>query len=76
MTIWCTDYWTLNRVGRLCKMGGRIEAETLEEAERIGAETGHVVLGEFAGEEEWDDGGLCDRVQKARDEEWLREKGR
>ena len=72
MKTFVTDYYALNEVGRLCKLSGRIEAETIEEAERIGAETGHTVLGELTGEEEWDDGGFCDRVQKARDEDWLR----
>ena len=72
MKTFITDYWALNEVGRLCHMGGEIEAETLEDAKRIAKTIGHVVLGELMGEEEWEGGGdFCDRIMRERDEEWL-----
>ncbi|KKL17136.1 hypothetical protein LCGC14_2488530 [marine sediment metagenome] len=77
MKTFCTDYWALNEVGRLCRMGGRIEAETLADAEAIAEKTGHVIVGEFQGEVEWPEGGdFCDRVTKQRDEDWLKGTGR
>lgn len=73
MKTFVTDYWALNEVGRLCKMGGQIKAETLEEAKATAEAMGHVVLGELVGEEEWPEGGnFCDAVQRQRDADWLK----
>ena len=73
MKTFCTEYWVSNEVGRVCRMGGMIEAETLEEAEAKAEVLGHVVVGEFTGEE---DAGLkvdanIESTQQERDGEWL-----
>lgn len=73
MTIYCTEYTVSNEVGRVCKMCGEIEADSLEEAEEIGEKIGHTVLGELLEEIDAPEfGDFCDRVQKQRDEDWLR----
>lgn len=73
MTIYCTEYIVSNKVGRIHKMCGEIEADSLEEAEEIGKKIGHTVLGELLEEIEAPEmGGFCDQVQKQRDEDWLR----
>ena len=73
MPIYCTEYIVSNEVGRVHKMCGEIEADSLEEAERIGRELGHTVLGELLEEMEAPEmAGFCDRVQAERDEAWVR----
>lgn len=70
--IFVTDYYALNKVGRLCKMGGKIAARSREEAEKVAAETGQVILGEPVQEIDAPEmGDFCDRVQAERDREWL-----
>ena len=70
--IFVTDYYALNEVGRVCKMGGKIVAINREEADRIAEETGHTILGEWQGDVEWPEADdFCDRVQAERDREWL-----
>jgi len=71
-----TEYLVLNEVGRpVGWCGPRIEAETLEQAEQKAEEMnlGLTVLGEFRGEEDWDDmpDGLAGAMREAADEEWL-----
>ncbi len=74
--IFVTDHYALNEAGRLCKMGGRIEADSLEKAQATAEALGHTVLGELVGEEEWAEGGdFCDSVQAERDREWLKGNG-
>lgn len=70
--IFVTDYYALNEVGRLCKVGGKIAARSREEAERTAEALGHTVVGELVGEKEWPEGGeLCDVIQWQRDREWF-----
>ncbi len=76
MTVWLTDYWALNEVGRLCKMGGKIQAETVAEAEKIATETGHVILDKWQGDVDWDGADdSCDAIQRQRDADWLNGQG-
>lgn len=73
MPIYVTDYYVLNEVGRLCKMGGKIEAATLAEAEKIAADTGHTILGEWQGDVDWPEGDdFCDDIVRQRDADWLK----
>lgn len=75
MKIFLTEHFVSNEVGRVCKMcGPRIKAENLEEAEIQAEKLGITVVGEFVSEEDWPEGGdFCDRVQKERDEAWLKD---
>lgn len=74
MKTWLTEYWVSNEVGRVCKMGGEVEAETEEEAKAKAEALGHTFLGELTGEVDASDmGDFCDRVQKERDEAWLKD---
>lgn len=74
---YATDYYALNEVGRLCKMGGVIEAGTREEADKIAERLGHTIVGENLTEENLSDemNAFCERAMKQRDEEWLKERG-
>lgn len=74
--IFVTDYYASNEVGRVCKMGGQIEAETRAEADEIAERTGHTIIGVLVDEVDADGlGDFCDAVQKQRDEDWLRGQG-
>jgi len=71
MNKYLTEYWVSNEVGRVCKMAGEIMAESLEDAERRVPE-GHVVLGKWSGDVEWEGAdGFCDKIQAQRDKDWL-----
>ena len=74
MKTWCTEYFASNEVGRVCKMAGQIEAETEEEAKAKAKDLGHTFLGLLVGKEDAPEmGDYIDRIQKERDEEWLKE---
>ncbi len=72
MKTWLTEYFASNKVGRVCKMGGEVYAETKEEAMAKAEALGHTFLGLLVGEEDASDmGDFCDRVQEERDAAWL-----
>lgn len=71
--IYVTDYYALNKIGRLCKMGGQIEAKSRAEADKIAKRTGHTIIGILEDEVDAEDmGAYCDEVQRQRDEDWLK----
>lgn len=73
MPIYLTEYLVLNEIGRPCKIGGQIEAESEVEARAKCEELGHTYVGLLVGEEDWPEGGdYCDSVIKQRDEDWLK----
>ena len=72
MPTYLTEYFASNEVGRICKMGGDIQAETMEEAMKICEEIGQTYVGELVGEVDASDmAGLCDSIQEQRDRDWL-----
>lgn len=77
LSLYLTEHFVSNEVGRVCKMAGpKIEAESFEDAEKQGEVLGLTVLGRWEGDVEWsgaDD--FCDRVQRQRDEDWLKDQG-
>lgn len=77
MKTWLTEYYASNEVGRVCKMGGDVKAETEEEAKAKAKALGHTFLGELVGEEEVSPemNDYIERVQKERDDAWLKSEG-
>ena len=73
MKKFATEYIVSNKVGRVHKMCGEVEAGSALEARIIAAAKGHTFLGEIVEEVEAGDmGSYCDEVQRQRDEDWLR----
>ena len=73
MPIYCTEYLALNEIGRPCKMAGQIEADSEVEARVKCEELGHTYCGVLVDEIDAPEmGGVCDKVMKQRDEDWLK----
>lgn len=73
MKTFLTEYLAVNEAGRVCLLGGELFAESWQGAREKAAELGHTVIGIFVEEIEAPEmQGLCEEIQRRRDNQWNR----